>query len=125
MQTGIVADSLRLPWSTREERLARAEAERIAALVGIEQLLAEPVAGQPLGVLRLVEIAPALCGLPRVLLLDEAVSGMARDEASGLWALIRRICADTGAGILVVEHDVEFVLGLCTAVYVLDAGRLI
>jgi branched-chain amino acid transport system ATP-binding protein len=125
MQTGIVADSLRMPWSTREERLARAEVERIAALVGIQQLLAEPVAGQPLGVLRLVEIARALCGLPRVLLLDEAVSGMARDEVSGLWTLIRRICADTGVGILVVEHDVEFVLGLCTAVYVLDAGRLI
>jgi branched-chain amino acid transport system ATP-binding protein len=125
LRTGIVADSLRLPWSTREERLARAEVERIARLVGVEEILGEPVAGQPLGVLRLVEIARALCGLPRVLLLDEAVSGMAREAASGLCSLIRRIGRATGAGILVVEHDVEFVLELCDAVYVLDAGRLI
>jgi branched-chain amino acid transport system ATP-binding protein len=125
MRTGLVADSLRLPWSGSEERQARAEVERIADLVGIGTLLAQPVAGQPLGVLRLVEIARALCGLPRVLLLDEAVSGMAREAAAGLCALIQRIGAATGAGILVVEHDVEFVLALCEAVYVLDAGRLL
>ena len=125
LSTGIVADSLRLPWSTREERLARAEVERVAALVGVGDILAEPMGGQPLGMLRLVEIARALCGLPRVLMLDEAVSGMARDAASELCALVRRIGRVTGAGILVVEHDVEFVLELCDVVYVLDAGRLI
>ena len=125
MRTGIVADALRLPRSGRQEQLAREEVERMAGLVGITSLLSRPVAGQPLGVLRLVELARALCGQPRILLLDEAVSGIARDHAERLRGLVRRVVDATGVAVVVVEHDVEFVLGVCDFVYVLDAGRLI
>jgi branched-chain amino acid transport system ATP-binding protein len=74
---------------------------------------------------RLVEIARALCTRPRLLLLDEAASGIAREESWQLAELFSRIRREHDLSMLVVEHDVDFVLSLCDYVYVLDFGRMI
>ena len=79
----------------------------------------------PLGRRRLVEIARALCALPRLLLLDEAGSGMSSDDLATLAALARRLTADLGLAVILVEHDVDFVFEVCDFVYVMAAGRLI
>jgi branched-chain amino acid transport system ATP-binding protein len=72
-----------------------------------------------------LEIARALATGPRLLLLDEAASGIGREESGQLQDLFARVRRQFDLSMLVVEHDVDFVLGLCDYVYVLDFGRLI
>jgi ABC-type branched-subunit amino acid transport system ATPase component len=79
----------------------------------------------PLGVSRLVELGRALCTDPKLLLLDEPSSGLRIDESRRLAETLRRLKADAGMSILVVEHDMSFVLGLCERVTVLDFGRVL
>jgi ABC-type branched-subunit amino acid transport system ATPase component len=88
-----------------------------------------PVAGTradqlPTGTARLVELARTLATRPRVLLLDEPSSGLSAAETGQLAALLRRVSA-TGVAILLVEHDMSFIMDLCSRVFVLDAGEII
>ena len=125
MTNGLFADGLRLPSSFRNETLARREVDAVVDFLGLGEHAHRGVDMLPLGVRRLVEIARALCTHPRLLLLDEAVSGIGRDETGRLQELFHRIRREYDLSMLVVEHDVDFVLGLCDYVYVLDFGRVI
>src|SRR4029079_19077856 len=78
----------------------------------------------PTGTARLVELARALALEPKVLLLDEASSGLTEDETEEVAVLLKRLAGD-GLGILLVEHDMSFVMGTCQFIYVLDFGRII
>jgi branched-chain amino acid transport system ATP-binding protein len=72
----------------------------------------------------LVELARALAARPRVLLLDEPSAGLNERETTTLGALLREL-SGTGLGVLLVEHDMSFVMGTCEHIHVLDFGRLI
>ena len=74
---------------------------------------------------RLVEIARAVVGTPRLVLLDEPAAGLPEEETNHLSALIRRIPAETGALVILVDHDMSLVSACCTTTAVLDFGRLI
>ena len=78
----------------------------------------------PTGTARLVEVARALATQPRVLLLDEPSSGLSAAETETFAALLRGL-ASTGIAILVVEHDMGFIMNLCHHIVVLDAGQVI
>ncbi|MBI2169454.1 MAG: ABC transporter ATP-binding protein [Actinobacteria bacterium] len=78
----------------------------------------------PTGVLRLVELGRALCTDPKVLLLDELASGLDDAETEELAAALTTLSAD-GIGVLLIEHDIELVLGISQDVYVLDFGKVI
>jgi branched-chain amino acid transport system ATP-binding protein len=78
----------------------------------------------PTGTARLVELARALAMNPRVLLLDEPSSGLDEHETAGMAALLRDLILD-GLGVLLVEHDMAFVMGTCEKIYVLNFGELI
>jgi branched-chain amino acid transport system ATP-binding protein len=78
----------------------------------------------PTGIARLTELARALACDPRLLLLDEPSSGLSEVETDEFARLIRSL-ADEGKSILIVEHDVELVLGLCSTIHVLDFGSII
>jgi branched-chain amino acid transport system ATP-binding protein len=125
MRSGLFSDGLRLPRSYRDEVRARREVEDVVDFLGIGEYAYRGVGELPLGIRRLVEIARAICTRPKLLLLDEAASGIGRDETGTLQLLFRRIRDEFDLSMLVVEHDVDFVLGLCDYVYVLDFGRLI
>jgi branched-chain amino acid transport system ATP-binding protein len=125
MTNGIFADGLRLPGSYRNEMLARREVDEVVDFLGLGEHVHRGVASLPLGVRRLVEIARAVCTRPKLLLLDEAASGIGRDESGRLQELFSRIRREFDLSMMVVEHDVDFVLGLCDFVYVLDFGRVI
>jgi len=84
-----------------------------------------PVAGLPLGMSRLVEIARALAVDPSVLLLDEPSSGLDTRETEELAATLRGVVDDHGVSLLLVEHDVDLVLGMSSTVHVLDFGATI
>jgi branched-chain amino acid transport system ATP-binding protein len=81
-----------------------------------------PAAGLPLGLSRLVEVARALAVDPQVLLLDEPSSGLDVQETTELARTLRRLVTDHGVSLLLVEHDVPLVLGMCDQVHVLDFG---
>lgn len=102
----------------------RAQAERILTLMGLEKLRHREAATLPYGVQRRVEIARALAAAPRLLLLDEPVAGMNPEEAEELRELILRLRQE-GLTILLIEHDMPFVMTLCDYLYVLDFGAVI
>jgi ABC-type branched-subunit amino acid transport system ATPase component/branched-subunit amino acid ABC-type transport system permease component len=94
-------------------------------VTGIEPLLDVPASGLSTGEKRLVELARCLAGPFDLLLLDEPSAGLDRSETSQMASVIRRVVAERGIGVLLVEHDMAVVMGLCDHVYVLDFGRMI
>ena len=123
-RTGLWAGGLGLPHQRREERASRERALQALAKVGLETAAPLPAASLPYGSQRLVEIARALASEPRLLLLDEPAAGMNASERAHLVEQIGRI-RDSGITVLLVEHDIELVMGISEYVYVLDYGRLI
>ena len=123
-RTGLWAGGLGLPHQRREERRSRERALQALGKVGLEAAAPLPAASLPYGSQRLVEIARALASEPRLLLLDEPAAGMNAGERAHLVEQIGRI-RDSGITVLLVEHDIELVMGISEYVYVLDYGRLI
>jgi len=109
----------------REPREERERVDAILSLLGIGTIASRPVDGLPLGTSRLVELARALATSPSVLLLDEPFSGLSRGETGAVAAALERTVAERGIALLLVEHDIPTVLGLCSSVFVLDFGRMI
>ncbi len=108
----------------REERNAVARAREALALVGLERRAGERAAVLSYGEARRLEIARAMAGAPRLLLLDEPAAGLNPAETVTLGALIRSI-VEAGTTVLLVEHDMKFVMGLSDSVTVLNFGRRI
>jgi branched-chain amino acid transport system ATP-binding protein len=106
------------------ERRAAASARETLALVGLAARADEPAAALPYGDQRRLEIARALASKPRLLLLDEPAAGMNPAETEALATLVRRI-RDSGTTVLLVEHDMGFVMDLCDRITVLNFGRMI
>jgi branched-chain amino acid transport system ATP-binding protein len=115
---------LRLPRFRREETNAVARAREALALVGLHRREGQRAAALSYGDQRRLEIARAMAGGPRLLLLDEPAAGMNPAETVGLGALIKNIVG-AGTTVLLVEHDMHFVMGLSDSVTVLNFGRCI
>jgi ABC-type branched-subunit amino acid transport system ATPase component len=123
-KAGFISGGLGLPAQRREEKASRLRAMDALRLVGLDGAAHVPAASLPYGQQRLVEIARALASEPRLLLLDEPAAGMNAAERAYLVDRIRRI-RDAGVTVLLVEHDIELVMGLCDWVTVLDYGKRI
>mgnify|MGYP005836559981 CR=1 FL=1 len=121
---GPLATLLRLPAVRSEERRLRGEALAVLDFVGLADLADERAANLPPGKQRLVEIARALAGKPRLLLLDEPAAGLTTRETEVLGELIGRIAA-TGLTTVLIEHDMSLVMDVCQRVAVLDQGQLL
>lgn len=107
-----------------EERAILAEAARQARRVGLGDVLHVPAGDLSLGQQRIVEIARALCLDPSLLLLDEPAAGLRLQEKQLLAALLRRL-RDEGMAVLLVEHDMDFVMTLADRIVVMDFGQKI
>ena len=107
-----------------EEAALLAEARRQIGRCGLTQYIDTPAASLPLGQQRIVEIARALAGQPSVLLLDEPAAGLRHLEKQALAELLAQLRAE-GLAVLVVEHDMEFVMNLADRVTVLEFGTVI
>ncbi|WP_456593458.1 ATP-binding cassette domain-containing protein [Blastococcus sp. SYSU DS1024] len=125
MRTGTVSQALRLPRARREDRAEREAVRRIAALLGIEGLLDRSVHTLSYGDRKRVEMGRALAAEPTLLLLDEPVAGMTHGESTVMADAIRAVQGELGLSILLVEHDMPFVMGLAERVTVLDFGKRI
>ncbi len=117
----IFSAAFRLPSARRQERSIREQAMRHLTRVGLEDKADANALSLPFGQQRLLEIARALATEPRLLLLDEAGSGLNRPEKEGLDRLIRAI-RESGVTILLVEHDIPFVTALSDRIVVLEHG---
>lgn len=115
-------DLLGIGRPSAEERRAT---DALLELVGLEREADVPVEALSLGHGRLVELARALVGEPRLLMLDEPSSGLDRVERLELVSILRRVHEDRGAAIVLVEHDLEMVAAATQRLVVLDFGRLI
>jgi branched-chain amino acid transport system permease protein len=119
---GVVAAALRL--DRVEEGRLLAEAARQIERVGLAEHIFDPAGSLALGQQRTVEIARALAADPSLLLLDEPAAGLRYLEKRALAELLRRL-RDEGMGILLVEHDMDFVMGLADRVVVMEFGEKI
>jgi ABC-type branched-subunit amino acid transport system ATPase component len=114
-----------LPRARREERDRRAQALWLLRFLKMEALADAFVFALPYGTQKLIELMRALLARPRLLLLDEPVAGMTAAEKAAMREFIRRINHDWGITVLLVEHDMSFVMGLCNRIVVLNYGRVI
>jgi branched-chain amino acid transport system permease protein len=119
---GWIASLLRL--DRAEEAALLAEARRQLGRCGLADRADAPCGSLPLGQQRVVEIARALAGQPAILLLDEPAAGLRHLEKRALATLLGQLRAE-GLGILVVEHDMEFVMNLADRITVLEFGTVI
>ena len=104
-----------------EERRLFAEAERQLARIGMADRMHELAGNLALGPQRLMEIARALCADPALLLLDEPAAGLRHKEKQALAAVLRQLKQE-GMSLLLVEHDMEFVMGLTDRIVVMEFG---
>ncbi|MBE0546340.1 MAG: branched-chain amino acid ABC transporter ATP-binding protein/permease [Rubrivivax sp.] len=118
-KAGVLQAVLRL--DRVEERQLFAEAERQLARIGMAERLHELAGNLPLGPQRLMEIARALATDPALLLLDEPAAGLRHHEKQALAAVLRQLKTE-GMSLLLVEHDMDFVMGLADRVVVMEFG---
>lgn len=119
---GVVRSMLRL--ERKEEATLLAEAARQVERVGLGPLLHKPAGDLALGQIRILEIARALAADPALVLLDEPAAGLRHAEKQELSALLSKL-REEGVSVLLVEHDMGFVMGLVDQLVVLDFGTLI
>jgi branched-chain amino acid transport system ATP-binding protein len=98
--------------------------DELIETVGLERYVQQRADSVPTGVARLLEMARALAIEPRLLLLDEPSSGLDESETEAFGVLLQRLARE-GRGVLLVEHDMDLVMGVCDRVYVLEFGKVI
>jgi branched-chain amino acid transport system ATP-binding protein len=126
MKAGLFGSILRTPRVQREEALIREKAREELEYVGIKSRWHDHLAiNLAYGDQRRVEIARALASDPKVLLLDEPTAGMNPQESAQLTEFMRRLRAERGMTILLIEHDMKVVMGVSERVTVLDHGEKI
>jgi branched-chain amino acid transport system ATP-binding protein len=123
-RAGVVGAVFRDAATNAEEAAIASRAYALLDYVGIAPRAAEAAHSLPYGDQRRLEIARALATEPKLLALDEPGAGMNATERAALKRLLERI-RDDGVTLLLIEHDVKLVMGLCDRVAVLDYGRKI
>ena len=122
---GFLGSSLGLRRVTAGERSLHREADEVLDRMRLSEVAAHPAAGLSWGTLKRVELARAAFQRPRLLMLDEPASGLNHSEVSQLADVIRALRDDLELTVLLVEHNMGMVMGLCDQVVVLDLGRKI
>lgn len=122
---GLLETVFRVGRYFKEENAIEAEARRLLSIFHLEGLADETAKNLPYGAQRRLEIARALATKPKLLLLDEPAAGMNPQETQELMEMIRWIRKEFGLTILLIEHDMALVMGICERIYVLEYGEII
>jgi branched-chain amino acid transport system ATP-binding protein len=123
-KAGVWGALFRPPSQQKEETYIISEAERHLQFMGLEEYRDELAKNLPYGHQRRLEIARALAAEPALLVLDEPAAGLNEQESLELMALIRQI-RDSDVTILLIEHDMKVVMGICERIVVVDYGKKI
>ncbi|WP_041083170.1 ABC transporter ATP-binding protein [Thermotoga profunda] len=113
------------PDSILMEKQMRQEGLKLLQRVGLEKFANEKASSLPYGLQRKLEIARALATNPKMLLLDEPAAGMNPQETFELMEFIKQIRDDFHLTIMIIEHDMKVIMGICERIYVMDYGKLI
>jgi branched-chain amino acid transport system ATP-binding protein len=122
-RTGPIGALLASPWAQRDERRLRADALEVMASLGIADDADRMCASLPYGGRKRVALARALVSQPRLLMLDEPAAGLSAPEMSEVADIIRGLRGRTA--VMLVEHNMDFVMDLCESLVVLDFGQVI
>ena len=121
----LVSGIFRGPGFRKEERSTSLRAHELLNVVGLDEFAHDYARNLPYGQQRKLEIVRALAANPKVLLLDEPAAGMNPTETQELLETIRMIRHDFDVSVLLIEHDMNFVMDICEYIFVLDYGRII
>jgi len=123
--TGFLTNALRLPARDHEERRIAERAVELVGFMDLQPFANLPAGGLPFPVKKRVELARALAGAPKLLLLDEPAAGLNHDEVDVLRGQIRRIRDTQNVTVLLVEHHMSLVMSVSDKVVAIDFGRKI
>ena len=123
LRSGIISEALAMPWTDIEQRRLREDAMTALEQLGIADQANRLPSEMPYPIQKRVALARALLSDPRLLLLDEPAGGISAGDMAELGELIRSWVPDRT--VLLVEHHMELVMGVCDLIWVLDAGRVI
>jgi ABC-type branched-subunit amino acid transport system ATPase component len=122
---GFIGSLIGAPWVRANERALRVRAEETIEQFGLGVWADSLLAHLSTGTRRVCDLAIQLAAGARLLLLDEPTAGLAPSETEAMAPLLRQLRTDAGCSILVVEHDMPFLMGLADRLYALEAGRVI
>ena len=124
-KVGLISAMVRAPWAVRAQRDIAAQAEAVLERMGL-QAYADTLAGDlSTGTRRICALATQVVSRPTVLLLDEPTAGVAQRETEAFGPLLRRIRDELDCAIVIVEHDMPLLMGLCDRVYAMEQGAVI
>ncbi len=123
LKSGILSAGLLLPITRREEADLEREAAEVIELLELDKVRNDQVEDLAYGLQKRVELARALVMRPKILLLDEPVAGMNREEKSEMSRFVLRVKEDLNTTVLLIEHDMSMVMGISDAIVVLSFGE--
>ena len=121
----VVSTALRLPWISKAEKQIKAKVESLIELMGLGAFRDKFVNELSTGSRRIVDLAVIMAHEPKVLLLDEPSSGIAQKETEALGPLLLRLRDETGASLIVVEHDMPLIQSISDELLALETGALL
>jgi ABC-type branched-subunit amino acid transport system ATPase component len=122
---GMLADIARFPTRRARERTRRQRVGEVLEQCGLTAVRADPVGSLPIGLARMVELARAIVDDPKLLLLDEPTSGLDEREAERLVEQLQLLRSATTCAVILVEHDMGFVMEQCDTIAVLELGQVL
>lgn len=124
-RTGVVSHMLKLPKARKEEVAIRRDAEEVLDFMNLSHLSHQFAGGQPYGIMKKIEIARALMAKPRLIILDEPAAGLNDQETDELESIIYDIRDKYNTSVLLIEHDMGFVMDICDRVIAINFGKLL
>jgi len=124
-KAGFLSSGFKLPFVMKEEREIQRKSEEILEYINLGQRKDEPASNLPIGEQRTLEIGRALATGPRLLLLDEPAAGLNIKETRNLGEIIRKIRDELKITVVLVEHDMDLVMGISDSITVLNFGEVI
>lgn len=122
---GLVSAFMHGPHFHKAEKENREKAMRLLEIFGLAKYHDHEAGSLPYGMQRKIEIVRAMAGDPKLILLDEPAAGMNHSETAELMTLIQRVRKEFNLAILLIEHDMKLVMGICERIVVLDHGIVI
>jgi ABC-type branched-subunit amino acid transport system ATPase component/ABC-type branched-subunit amino acid transport system permease subunit len=124
-RVGAVSSMVAAPWARASERRSKQRAREIVERFHLEPWANTQISALSTGTRRICELAAQVASAPRVVLLDEPTAGVAQRDAEAFGPLVREIRDELDCSILIIEHDMPLLMGLCDRVYALETGRVI
>jgi ABC-type branched-subunit amino acid transport system ATPase component/ABC-type branched-subunit amino acid transport system permease subunit len=125
VRAGVVSSLFAAPWARAADARSREEADRILATMSLTDWSEALTSELSTGLRRMTDLAMQIAARPSVLLLDEPTAGVAQREAEAFGPMLRRIRDELGCSILLVEHDMPLLMGLCDRIYAMDRGSIL